>query len=62
LSHNLAYWDGRKLGEAEVPVVSFARYTSLSEQEQLCEAKTFYAAVMAQQTVYGLLPQVESER
>lgn len=49
LSQHLASWDGRKLGVTEVPVASFSRFTSLSEQDQLREAKAFYAAVVAQQ-------------
>jgi hypothetical protein len=43
LSKNLSYWSGRKLGEAEIAVVSFSRFASLSEQDRLRKAKAFYA-------------------
>lgn len=43
LSHNLASWSGRRLGEAEIAVASFGRFISLSEQDRLREAKMFYA-------------------
>jgi hypothetical protein len=49
LSHNLATWGGRKRGEAEIPVASFSRFLSLSEEGQLHEMEAFYSAFMAQQ-------------
>jgi hypothetical protein len=53
LSQNLASWGGRKLGEADVAVVSFSRFAALSEQDQLRAVETFYADFMAQQRAAG---------
>jgi hypothetical protein len=46
-SRNLASWDGRRLGEADVAVVSFSRFSSWSEERQILAAKEFYAQLMA---------------
>lgn len=43
-SHSLASWDGRKVGETEVPIACFDRLLSLPSTEQLQRAKEFYAA------------------
>ena len=41
LSHSLASWSGPRRGEAEIPMASFTRFSSLSEDDRLREAEAF---------------------
>jgi hypothetical protein len=52
-SHDLAFWQGAKLGQTEMPEASFRSFLSLTEADQLREIAEFRSVFEAKQRAGG---------